>query len=386
MSESVIRILHTADWHLGREFHGQDLTPLHEHFFDWLETEIESRRIDVLLMAGDIYDRALPPVGAVKLFNERLARLSDVTELVLITGNHDSVVRMGHGPLMKPSIHLRSGIERLGEPVLLGEPFPLAIYPIPYLDPPTMSSLLDLDGSSHDAVLDEAVRRVREDLSRRPGTRAVAVAHAFIAGGEESDSERSIQIGGSDQVPAGLFNGFDYTALGHLHRPQAVGGRIRYSGSPIPLSFSEVGAGEPKSVTLIELDRTGSINLETVEIPQLVSMARIEGKLEELLADPAYSGLEDAWLEITLTDEMRPDQPVERLRARFRGLIHPRFTAPILPDGDAPDAAEIQRLDPIELVARFLQHVRGEDNGPDDEERELLQEAFDWHTGREGRA
>jgi len=382
----MIRILHTADWHLGREFHGRDLTSLHEHFLDWLEEQVREREIDLVLMAGDIFDRALPPVTAVDLFNERITRLSKLADLVLITGNHDSVVRMGHGPLLKRTIHLRSGISQLGDPVVIEKPFPVAVYPIPYLDPPTMSSRLDLDENSHDAVLGEAVRRCREDLAGRAGIRSVAVGHAFVAGGEISDSERSIQVGGSASVAPSVFDGFDYVALGHLHRPQAVTKRIRYAGSPIPLSFSEVGAGVPKSVTVIELQADGSISLDAVDIPQPVKMARIEGKLEELLADPAHEGLEDAWLEITLTDRVRPDQPVDRLRARFHGLIQPRFTAPMLLDGDTPDAAEIQRLDPIEVVARFIEHVRGEGHGPDDGERLLLEQAFDEHTGKEVRS
>lgn len=382
----MIRILHTADWHLGREFHGRDLTSLHEHFFDWLEREIESLEIDVLLMAGDIYDRALPPVSAVELFNERIARLSDLTEVVMITGNHDSVVRMGHGPLMKPSIHLRCGVRRLGDPVLIERPFPLAIYPVPYLDPPTMSSLLDLDENSHDAVLREAVGRCRRDLETRPGVRSVAVGHAFITGSEPSDSERSIQIGGSENVAASLFDGFDYVALGHLHRPQTVGDRIRYSGSPIPLSYSEVDRTTTKSVTVLDLSPDGSIEFEEIPIPQSVRMARIEGELDRLLSDPEFGRFEEAWLEVTLTDKTRPDKPMDRLRARFPEVVSLRFTAPLLSEIEAPDAAEIEKLEPMDVVARFLEHVRGEDGGPDEEERDLLERAFEDRTGAEVRA
>ena len=145
MSEPVIRILHTADWHLGREFHGRDLTSLHQHFFDWLAAEIESREIDVVIMAGDIYDRALPPVDAVKMHNRQLPRLAGLADLILVTGNHDSVNRMGFGPMLREGLHLRSGIEGLGEPVLIERDFQLAIYPIPYLDPMTMANELDLD-------------------------------------------------------------------------------------------------------------------------------------------------------------------------------------------------------------------------------------------------
>lgn len=383
----MIRILHTADWHLGREFHGRDLTDLHQHFFDWLAATVEEREIDLVLMAGDIYDRALPPVSAVKMLNRELARLSELADVVLISGNHDSVVRMGHGALLKESICLRSGIDGLGEPIIREEPFPLAIYPIPYLDPPTMANLLDLDETSHHSVLEAAIGRCRDDLASRPSVRSVLIGHAFIAGSKPSESERSVQVGGSESVPSSDFDGFDYVALGHLHRPQTAGSdRIRYSGSPIPLSFSEVGDGAAKSVTLIELGADGSAGIEEIEVPQLVRMERIEGKLEDLLADPSLTHLEDAWLEVTLTDEVRPDQPMERLHSRFRGLVHPRFAAPLLVDGEMLDTVRIRQLEPIEIVSEFVEHVRGEGRGPDAEELALFRRALDEHVGREARA
>lgn len=385
----MIRILHTADWHLGREFHGRELGSLHEQFFDWLLAEVESREIDLVLMAGDIFDRALPPVDAIELFNRRLAELSELAPVVLITGNHDSVVRMGHGALLKSSIHLRCGIARLGEPVLIETGgFPLAVYPIPYLDPPTMHETLALEQASHHAIMEEAVRRSLEDLATRPDTRAVAVGHAFITGAETSDSERSIQVGGSESVPVSVFDGFDYVALGHLHRPQQLdGGRVRYSGSPIPLSFSEVGPGTAKSVTVVELTAEGRIETEAVELPEWVKIARIRGTLEELLNDPELADLEEeAWLEVTVTDDVRPDQPREILRSRFKGLVIPRFTAPLLVQGETPDAAEIEHLDPLELVDRFIEYVRGEGHGLDPDESKLIRRAFEDHGQADSRS
>lgn len=382
----MIRILHTADWHLGREFHRRDMTFLHEHFFDWLEEVVETRQIDLLLMAGDIYDRALPPVGAVSLLNERLAQLARLTKVVMITGNHDSVGRMSHGSLMGPSLHLRSGTERLGEPVLIGEPFPLAIYPIPYLDPVTMSGDFGLDDRSHEAILTAAVDRCRNDLASRPGTRAVAVAHAFIIGSGTSDSERDIQVGGSEGVPATVFDGFDYVALGHLHRPQEAADGVRYSGSPVPLSYSEVGIGEPKSVTVIELEADGETSAETIEVPQAVTMARVSDTLENLVTGSRYEGLRDTWLEVTVTDENRPDQPMERLRTRFDHVVSLRVKAALAETESGFDPVLIEKLDPREIVGRFFEYVRGEGHGLDPEEESVIQRAFDEHTSRESRS
>ncbi|MCB0868789.1 MAG: exonuclease SbcCD subunit D C-terminal domain-containing protein [Solirubrobacterales bacterium] len=384
MNETTIRILHTADWHLGREFHGRDLTSLHQHFFDWLAGEVERREIDVLVMAGDIYDRALPPVGAVSMLNRELNRLADLTRLVLITGNHDSTARMGHGSLLRKEIELRAGIERLGEPVMIDDfEFALAIYPIPYLDPVTSANELDLDESTHQSVLTEAADRCRSDLASRGETRSIAIGHAFVTGAEVSDSERSVRVGGSESVAVPVFEGFDYVALGHLHRPQRVGANARYAGSPLPLSYSEVGVGEPKSVTVVELSADGTLTDQQVEIPQQVQMARVSGTLEELLNDPDLEDKRDWWLEITLTDELRPSEPKDRLRSRFSNIVQLRLTAPVS-SGPGIPPEELERLarsDPSELVAAFLKEVRGA--GPSVEEAALIEEALEEKTAEE---
>lgn len=384
MSEPTIRILHTADWHLGREFHGHDMTGLHQQFFDWLIAEVEARQIDVVLMAGDIYDRALPPVGAVNMLNRELDRLAGLTRTVLITGNHDSTTRMGHGALLREEIHLRAGAGQAAEPVVFDDlAFPLAIYPIPYLDPVTVANELDLEASTHESVLTEITDRCRQELAARTGTRAIAVGHAFITGSDPSDSERSIQVGGSESVPASVFEGFDYVALGHLHRPQKVSERVRYAGSPLPLSYSEVGIGAPKSVTVLELSADGTLSDEQIEIPQPVRMARLKGTLEDLLNDPELEAKREWWLEITLTDEQRPDQPMDRLRSRFPNLISLHFTAAVS-SGTVISPEEVERLarsQPSELVASFLEEVRG--RGPTDTERELIETALEEQTGAE---
>ena len=391
----MIRILHTADWHLGREFHGADLGPIHQRFFDWLAAEVERRRIDLLVMAGDVFDRALPPVSAVEMLNRELGRLAGLTRVVMITGNHDSATRLGHGPLLREAIHLRAGTERLGEPLLYEEGgFPLAIYPVPYLDPASSAPALGVEAAGHEAVLREAVARCAADLADRPGARSIAVGHAFVQGGEQSDSERSIEIGGTDRVPATVFDCFDYVALGHLHRPQGIrrpgaaedeAPRIRYSGSPVPLSFSEVGPGLVKSVAVVELEADGAVAVELVPVPPAVGMARLRGTLEELLEDESFEAHREDWVEVTLTDRRRPDQPMERLRGRFEHVVSLRFESALSAEseGEAARLTEIARSNPIELIGSFVEHVRGE--GPDRAETELLAEALDSRTGEEVR-
>lgn len=381
-----IRILHTADWHLGREFHGADLSEAHQAFFDWLAGQIEEREIDLVVMAGDIFDRALPPVKAIELFNRNVDHLASLAPIVLISGNHDSAVRMGYGPLLREGLTLRSGIESVGDPVAFTDgPFPLAIYPIPYLDPITSAPGVESEEATHHAVLKAAVAAARRDFVERPeGTRAIAMGHAFVAGGETSESERGINIGGSDQVPANVFEGFDYVALGHLHRPQTISENIRYSGSPLHLSFSEVGA--EKSVVVLDLAADGGIETEIVPVPSAFRVLRLKGELEDLLENPVYDEYENDWLEIELTDRKRPDSPKERLDRRFNHLLHLRFSAPVqaAADREAEDLETLARQEPIELVSAFIEHVRGE--GPDDAERRLLREAIESGTASEVRS
>lgn len=372
-----IRILHTADWHLGREFHGADLTAAHRHYFDWLAGQIRECGVDVVLMAGDIFDRALPPAASVELLNEQLARLSELCEIVLIAGNHDSMKRLSYGALLKPGIHLASGTGEIGRPVEIGRHgVELLVYPVPYLDPGLTAADLGAAESRHQAVLKAAFDRCREDLRNRTGgPRSIAVAHAFVQGAEESDSERTISIGDADRVATSLLEGFDYVALGHLHRPQQVAENMRYAGSPLPLSYSEVGPGLTKSVTLVDLPAEGPVTTRLVEVPQYRNFRRIRGTLEELLADGNFEDCRQSWLEITVTDEIRPDQPKERLKGKFEQIMQLLFESPISSAEDE-NAAELTRLaqaDPVELAGRFLVEVRGE--GPDDQERRLLEEA-----------
>ena len=388
-----IRILHTADWHLGREFHGADLGEAHRAFFDWLVEQIAEREVDLVLMAGDIYDRAVPPTSAVELLNATLARLADLAPVVLIAGNHDSIVRMSHGPLLRENLFLRSGTTEVGDPVVFeagrfGEAsFPLAVYPIPYLDPVASAEALGAAEKKHQAVLEAAIAACRADLGGRPdGTRAIAMSHAFVAGGVVSDSERGIAVGrildgvvgGAGQVPVSTFEGFDYVALGHLHRPQRMDGhepvpRVRYSGSPLYLSFSEVG-GE-KSVSVIDLAADGTIAVDQVTVPPAFRVARIKGELDELLTDERFAGHEDDWLEVTLTDPRRPDRPMDRLAKRFSRVLALRFSNldREAPGAEAKRLAGIVERDPLALVSEFVEHVSG--GPPDEGELELLAEA-----------
>ncbi|MER6984803.1 exonuclease SbcCD subunit D C-terminal domain-containing protein, partial [Streptomyces carpinensis] len=205
-------------------------------------------------------------------------------------------------------------------------------------------------------------------------TRSVVLAHAFVTGGEDSDSERDITVGGEAAVPAGVFDGVDYAALGHLHGCQTITERVRYSGSPLPYSFSE--AEHRKSMWLVDLDADGRVTAERVDCPVPRALARIRGTLEELLADPGLARHQDAWVEATLTDPVRPADPMARLAERFPHTLNLVFAPERAPDD--PHTSYARRLadrSDQQIAEDFVAHVRGA--GPDEQERTVLREAFD---------
>ncbi len=235
-----MRILHTGDWHLGRTLLGADLLGHQSTFADFLVETVRDRAVDLVVIAGDVYDRAIPPVDAVRLLSRTLERLAETATVVLTPGNHDSAARLGFGAgVMHDRVRILAEPTGIGTPVLLDDEYgPVAVYGIPYLHPDlTRYALADVPDEplarSHQAVVGAGTARIRADLAERPGTRSVVVAHAFVGGAAPSDSEQDIRVGGVDQVAASVFDGIDYVALGHLHGPQRVGAgdRIRYAGS-----------------------------------------------------------------------------------------------------------------------------------------------------------
>jgi exonuclease SbcD len=314
-----VRILHTSDWHLGRSFHREGMLGHQAAYVDHLLDVVEQERVDLVVVAGDVYDRALPPVDAVRLANETFSRLAaSRARLVVTSGNHDSAQRLGFGSdlIDAAGVHIRARADRVGLPVLVEDQHgPVAIYGLPYLDPDHLREPWALSARSHEAALAEAMRRVRADLVGRPATRSVVLAHAFVAGATPSDSERDISVGGVSIVPTSLFDGIDYTALGHLHGRHTLTDHVRYSGSPLAYSFSE--AGHVKGSWLVDLGAAGLRGAEFLEAPVPRPLARLRGTLEQLLHDQRFAAHEGAWVQATLTDDVRPARPMERLQQRF---------------------------------------------------------------------
>jgi DNA repair protein SbcD/Mre11 len=374
-----MRLLHTSDWHLGRAFHRVDMLGAQAAFMDHLVRTVREREVDAVLVSGDVYDRAVPSLAAVELFDDALHRLAALgVPTVMISGNHDSARRLGVGAglIGRAGIHLRTDPAACGTPVVLrdasGE---VALYGLPYLEPALVKDEFGVDRAGHEAVLAAAMERVRADLAARArGTRAVVLAHAFVTGGEPSDSERDITVGGVAAVPAGVFDGVDYAALGHLHGCQTITERVRYSGSPLPYSFSE--ARHRKSMWLVDLGADGTVDAERVDCPVPRPLARIRGTLEELLADPALVRHREAWVEATLTDPVRPSEPMARLTERFPHTLSLVFAPERADDGTGMSyARRLSGRSDQEIAEDFVAHVRGA--APDGAERGVLRDAFD---------
>jgi len=357
-----MRLLHTSDWHLGRSLHRADLRPAQETFLDHLVDTVRDERVDAVLVAGDVYDRAVPPVDAVQMCEEALSRLRAAgARVVLISGNHDSARRLGFGSSLfdVAGVHLRTRPEQVASPVIVADRHgEVAVYGIPYLEA--------AGGLSHAGVLAEAVARIPA------GGRRVVVSHSWVTGGAVCESERDISVGGAGQVPSSVFDGFSYVALGHLHGRQTLAGHIRYSGSPLPYSFSE--ASHRKGSWLVELDGQGAARAELVPAPVYKRLNVLCDTLPELLSSPKYAEFENDFVSVTLTDPARPEGAMDALRARFPHVLVLAYA----PAGAGPDARDyrsrVAGRDDLSVATEFVQHVR---NTPATSgERALLRDAF----------
>jgi exonuclease SbcD len=375
-----MRLLHTSDWHLGRSLHRADLRAAQSAFLDHLVEVARAEKVDAILVAGDVYDRAVPPVDAVELCEDALLRLHDTgASIVLISGNHDSARRLGFGSglLEKAGVHLRTRPGALARPVVLEDAHgPVAVYGVPYLEPDAVRGELpqaeeDIP-KGHAGVLGHAVACIRADAESRGLQRRVVMAHGWVSGGAPSESERDITVGGVGQVPAELFAGFGYVALGHLHGQQTVAPHLRYSGSPLPYSFSE--ASHRKGSWLVELDQHGAAHVEQVPAPVHRRLSVLRGRLADLLGSADYARYQDDFVSVTLTDQARPEGAMDALRARFPHVLVLAFE----PEGAGPDRRGYQARtagrDDEAIAAEFVSHVSNAP--PTAGEKQLLASAF----------
>ena len=348
-----MRFLHTADWHLGRIFYGQYLTDDQAHVLEHqFFTILKEEKIDGILLAGDVFDRAVPPIEAIELWDSIITRLAMdyKVPLFVVSGNHDGAERLEVGRSMLS----RSGIHIWGSPHHALQPFEfessdgkVAICPMPFSEPRRIGDALGLSASESKPVDSEAedslFSYVESDEQESESTcnlhnydqmyqawsdclyqqvpkgmPSIAISHAFVMGGEVGGSERTLSVGGSEQVSPHVFKNFHYTALGHLHGPQRMGAdHIRYSGSPLKYSFDE--QGQKKSFTIIDMDTKGKVDISTIPVEAKRDVVILEGYFEDLLNNKVLQTKhKDDYVQARLLDTM----PIMDGMAKLRQVYH----------------------------------------------------------------
>lgn len=346
-----MRILHTSDLHIGKLLHGHSLLDDQRHVFTQITQAVVDRQPDALIVAGDIFDRSIPPVGAVALLGEWLTDLRSKAPdvpIVIISGNHDNGKRLAWASaLLDPMIHLRGDPEDLERPIHFttqaGER--VEVWAMPFLWP---GALPPPEGEVNSQ---EAAFRTGLDIiaERRDDTRTqVLVAHCFARGGAESDSERRL-VGQATLIDPSLFEPFDYVALGHLHRAQKAGRKGHYSGSPLAYSFSENSA--EKCLLMVEASRGATPAVERLPLQPLRPVMVVETTLDALLEQGTHDHLRDVYLSVRLTERAVHRDPMQRIRARFPFALELR--TPLAELGEGAQLKVASRTGRIDLGSDF---------------------------------
>jgi DNA repair protein SbcD/Mre11 len=381
-----MRILHTSDWHLGRQFHGLPLDEDHDAILDQVASAIADKSPDVLIIAGDIFDRTSPPQSALTRFGDFIRRVTSDSEMavVAIAGNHDSAAQIGIlGVLPSGGRALvRGPVDAEEKPLIIADGHgPVAISALPFCYEFAARACFADEGIACPAdVLRAQVESARRHLP--DGARWVVVAHAFVEGASSSEVERPLSrtVGGIETVPASAFDAAHYVALGHLHRPQKVGANhIRYSGAPLAFGLDE--EGDEKSLTLIDLTADGSVAVELVPLKPLRNVRTVRGKLLELLQAPEVC---HDFTGVILTDEAPQIDPMKRIREKYPNAV--RLTYDRDRERLAADQAEREPAlsDPKAIIADFMQFVR--DEAPSDNEQALIDKVLIEAQHEEGEA
>lgn len=377
-----MRILHTSDWHIGRTFHGHSTLAALAEVLDALVAQVREHAVDVVIVAGDVFDSATPAASAYTLLDDVLVALHETGATVVMTsGNHDSAARLGfHSRLLRDGIHVLTDPLAIATPVTVhDEHGPVHFFGVPYLEPAIVRQhWADAEPAlrSQAQVMHHAMNLVREGMTAHSG-RSVAVAHCFAAGVDVTVGlEREVRQGGLDMVPLAGFDGPDYVALGHIHGRQQLGDRVRYCGAPLHYSFGE--QHKQRGSWLVDLDADGLASVEWLDLPIPRALVTLTGTLDEILADENAAAHADDWVCAVYTDAVPQHEPMRRLRERFPfcALVQHQ------PAGaDAPDERSYtQRLSAavsdVDRIEAFLQHVRA-GHGATEREAALIREVLD---------
>ena len=372
-----MRFIHTADWHLGRLFHGQHLTEDQAHLLEQFHAVIRDYRPEAVVVAGDIYDRAVPPVEAVSLLDETLSRflLEDQVKVILIAGNHDSGERLSFGGrlLEEKGIFIRGTVQKDFRPVLMEDSYgPVYFAPFPYAEPALLRAIYEEELYDFDAAMRYFVAQSWNKIPT--ASRSVAIAHGFVAGGKSSESERPLSVGGSANISSQCFQQFSYTALGHLHNPQTAGGEnIRYAGSLLKYSFDE--AEQEKGIYIIDIDAAGKASVEKISLSPRKDVRKIKGCFDEILHNRQKYPASDDYMAI----ELMNTEAILDIRGQLE-KIYPwlmQIERPGLLQGGtlAQNRVPYRSQSECDLFTDFYQQMTDEEMN--DEQKQYLQQQID---------
>lgn len=372
-----MRILHLADLHLGKIFHDVHLTNDQAYLLDQAATLAQKEHVDTVVISGDVYDRSMPPVEATEVLDDFLSRLIlDLgIRVVLIPGNHDSAERIAFGSrlLRDRGLHIAADPFACTLIELADEYGPVTFVPLPYIEPITFRRHLE-DTDIPDFTA--AYRHILADVSI--DGRTVCIAHCYTAGGEGSESERPLAIGGTYLVDAAVFAPFSLTLLGHLHRPQKVTSKVWYAGAPLRYSFSELD--HEKVFSIFDIDARGTATRTTFPVRPLRELRQVSGTLDDILKAAESDPARGDYLSVTLTDRGALFDYSAKIRS-----VYPNVLSIVRQQregvGDVVNPGDLRRLTDQEIVSRFFEHVAGDLN---QEEQAVLNDVLDAVNRRNG--
>jgi exonuclease SbcD len=375
-----MRILHTSDWHIGRSFHGHSTLEALAEVLDALTEQVRALSVDVVVIAGDVFDSATPSGPSYTLLSDALLALHETGARVIVTsGNHDSAARLGFQARL-----LRDGIDVLTDPAAIGTPItvhdadgPVHFFGIPYLEPAIVRQHWpEAQLRTQAQTMAHAMELVRVGMGEHQG-RSVAIAHCFAAGVDATVGlEREVRQGGLDVVPLDVFDGPDYVALGHIHGRQRLSERVRYAGAPLHYSFGE--QSKPRGAWIVDLDAEGLAAVEWLELPVPRRLVTLTGPLDEILAPENAAAHAGDWVCAVYTDALPQSDPMRRLRERFPFCALVQHQPAVTADATRRSYADRLRgaVTDTERIGAFLEHVRA-GQGPSERESELIREVLD---------
>jgi len=369
-----LKLIHTADWHIGRVLHSESFLESQAYVLDQILAYIKDHEVDALLVAGDIYDRSIPPSEAISLLNKFINRLSVLNvPIIMITGNHDGAQRLSFASkqLQSSGVHIMGDLSEINQPVVLQkDDVKVNVYGIPYADPERVRDVFGCEVKDFDQAHTYLVEHVKTAYNSEENN--VLMSHCFVDGAETSESEKTLSIGGSDRVSFEPMLDFDYVALGHLHSPQRRGAdHIRYSGSILKYSFSE--ANQKKGVTLLEFDKTGLVKHQHLALKPLRDLRVIEGRLDTLIEQGKTDPQSDDYLSVTITDQTALLDPLGKLRVVYPNVLHLDKTLLSQAIGKAPSREALNRGE-AHMIKDFYNQVTG--NEMTEQQSDIIQNAL----------